>query len=96
MATFLKAEVDSRLADGMHDAQVPYRQPCSLLAVRQGMGSMPSQDRVLKEMKVRIPRSQHIKLHGLRLVRDQGISESVRKALETYFERTDGHTTPID
>lgn len=57
---------------------------------------MQNEDRVLKEMKVRIPRSQHIKLHGLRLVRDQGISESVRKALETYFERTDGHTTPTD
>lgn len=47
---------------------------------------MPPDDRVLKEMKVRIPESQHIKLHGIRLVTDQGISETVQKALENFFE----------
>lgn len=50
---------------------------------------MPDDDRVLKEMKVRIPESQHIKLHGIRLVTDQGISETVQKALEEYFHRTE-------
>lgn len=59
----------------------PVRQP----SASQGMGWMPDDDRLLKEMKVRIPEDQHIKLHGIRLVRDQGISETVRRALENYF-----------
>lgn len=40
----------------------------------------------LKEIKVRIPIDHHIKLHSIRLMMEQNISDTVQKALETYFE----------
>lgn len=40
----------------------------------------------LKEIKVRIPIGYHIRLHSIRLMLEQNISETVQKALETYFE----------
>lgn len=40
----------------------------------------------LKEIKVRIPVDHHIKLHSIRLMMEQNISDTVQKALETYFD----------
>lgn len=40
----------------------------------------------LKEIKVRIPVEHHIKLHSIRLMMEQNISDTVQKALETYFD----------
>ncbi|MBW3583959.1 MAG: hypothetical protein KY455_12770 [Euryarchaeota archaeon] len=39
-----------------------------------------------KEVKLRLPVAHLIKLHGLKLVRGQNISDSVAEALERYFE----------
>lgn len=39
----------------------------------------------LKEVKVQIRISQHIKLHTIRLLREQTLSETVRDALDLYF-----------
>lgn len=39
----------------------------------------------LKEIKVKIPISQHIKLHRVRLLTETTISQTVRDALEHYF-----------
>lgn len=39
----------------------------------------------LKEVKVQIRISQHIKLHTIRLLREQTLSETVRDALDRYF-----------
>lgn len=43
----------------------------------------------LKEVKVQIRISQHIKLHSLRLLEEQNLSETVRRALDLYFETLD-------
>lgn len=43
----------------------------------------------MKEVKVRIPVAHMIKLHGIKLVRGQNISDSVANALERYFAETD-------
>lgn len=40
----------------------------------------------LKEIKVRIRISQHIKLHRIRLLMEQTLSETVRMALDRYFD----------
>jgi hypothetical protein len=39
-----------------------------------------------KEIKVRIPLDYHIRLHAVKVVRGQPISDTVRLALEHYFE----------
>lgn len=43
--------------------------------------------RTLKEIKVKLPVSQHIKLHSLKITQNRPISEVVKLALEDYFER---------
>lgn len=51
-----------------------------------GFGDQQVRDRdERKEIKVKIPISQHIKLHSIRLMMEQTISESVQDALENYF-----------
>lgn len=51
-----------------------------------GFGDEQVRDRdERKEIKVKIPISQHIKLHSIRLMMEQTISESVQDALENYF-----------
>lgn len=51
-----------------------------------GFGNEQVRDRdERKEIKVKIPISQHIKLHSIRLMMEQTISESVQDALENYF-----------
>jgi hypothetical protein len=39
-----------------------------------------------KEIKVRIPLDYHIKLHTVKVVQGTAISETVKAALENYFE----------
>lgn len=39
----------------------------------------------LKEIKVKLPVRQHIKLHSIKLMMNQNISTTVEKALEAYF-----------
>lgn len=38
-----------------------------------------------KSIKVKLPLRQHIKLHALKLFTEKNISETVEKALDTYF-----------
>ncbi len=42
-----------------------------------------------KEVKMRIPVSQLIRLHSLKLLKGQNISETVAKALTVYFDQVD-------
>lgn len=42
-----------------------------------------------KEVKMRIPVSQLIRLHSLKLLAGQNISDTVAKALTVYFEKMD-------
>lgn len=44
-----------------------------------------------KEVKMRIPIAHLIRLHGLKLLSGQNISETVTKALEHYFQEVDAH-----
>lgn len=39
-----------------------------------------------KEIKVRIPLDYHIKLHTVKVVKGTAISDTVKVALENYFE----------
>lgn len=41
----------------------------------------------LREMKVKIPVHQHIRLHALKIRDGQQISETVERALADYFDR---------
>jgi hypothetical protein len=45
------------------------------------------QETELKELKVKLPLRHHIRLHSLKLVRKEPISDTVMKALTEYFER---------
>lgn len=38
-----------------------------------------------KSIKVKLPLRQHIKLHALKLFTEKNISETVERALDTYF-----------
>lgn len=42
-----------------------------------------------KTMKVQIPTRLHIKLHSLKILSGQNISETVEEAVESYFETND-------
>jgi len=39
-----------------------------------------------KSIKVKLPLRQHVKLHALKLFTESNISETVERALDTYFE----------
>lgn len=45
---------------------------------------------VAKEIKVKIPVGYHIKLHTLKVLKGQSISDTVELALERYFSRYQG------
>lgn len=47
-----------------------------------------------KEIKVKIPLDYHIKLHTLKVLKGQSISDTVERALQKYFDdfATDEHT----
>jgi hypothetical protein len=40
-----------------------------------------------REIKVKLPVSLHIKLHGIKITRHRSISQVVLEALEEYFRR---------
>jgi len=40
-----------------------------------------------KEIKVKIPVGYHVKLHTLKVIKGQSISDTVEIALKRYFER---------
>jgi len=42
-----------------------------------------------KTMKVQIPTRLHIKLHSLKILSGQTISDTVEEAVESYFEAND-------
>lgn len=44
-------------------------------------------DGELKELKVKLPLRHHIKLHSLKLVKKEPISDTVLKALTDYFAK---------
>lgn len=44
-------------------------------------------DGELKELKVKLPLRHHIKLHSLKLVKKEPISDTVLKALVDYFAK---------
>ncbi len=55
-------------------------------------GTPASELNETKEVKMRIPIAHLIRLHGLKLLSGQNISETVTKALEYYFQHVDeGH-----
>ena len=45
-----------------------------------------------KEIKVRIPLDYHIKLHTVKVVQGTAISDTVKVALENYFEELSQET----
>jgi hypothetical protein len=45
---------------------------------------------VRKSIKVKLPIRQHIKLHALKLVSENNISETVETALDEFLDETDG------
>lgn len=52
-------------------------------------GTSANELKETKEVKMRIPIAHLIRLHGLKLLSGQNISETVTKALEVYFAQTD-------
>ncbi|MEA3199218.1 MAG: hypothetical protein QOE90_646 [Thermoplasmata archaeon] len=46
-----------------------------------------------KEIKVKIPLDYHIKLHTVKVVSGVPISDTVKQALESYFEELNRETT---
>lgn len=39
-----------------------------------------------KRLKIQVPVRQHLRLHQIKVLEGQNLSESVRRALEMYFE----------
>jgi hypothetical protein len=52
----------------------------------QGDGDGPEEMEGEKEIKVKIPLDYHIKLHTVKVVEGQNISDTVRMALTEYFQ----------
>lgn len=52
-------------------------------------GTSANELKETKEVKMRIPIAHLIRLHGLKLLSGQNISETVTKALEVYFAQVD-------
>lgn len=52
-------------------------------------GTNASELKETKEVKMRIPIAHLIRLHGLKLLSGQNISETVTKALDHYFQHVD-------
>ncbi|MCA1812422.1 MAG: hypothetical protein LC624_00535 [Halobacteriales archaeon] len=42
---------------------------------------------VEKDLKVRLPAAQHVKLHSVKVLTGQSLSETVRLALDAHFAR---------
>jgi hypothetical protein len=53
--------------------------------------SIPSDDaEPLKEVKVKIPLEYHVKLHSMKVLTGQQISDTITEALRSYFLKRDG------
>ncbi|MGQ0535012.1 MAG: hypothetical protein ACT4PT_02960 [Methanobacteriota archaeon] len=52
-----------------------------------GLGNIPPAMGAEKELKVKIPVEYHIKLHTVKVLRGQTISDTVKAALGSYLER---------
>ena len=52
-------------------------------------GTQPQELTETKEVKMRLPIAHLIRLHGLKLLTGQNISDTVTKALAMYFERVE-------
>ncbi|MBW3582949.1 MAG: hypothetical protein KY455_07620 [Euryarchaeota archaeon] len=50
----------------------------------------------LKEIKVMIPSTQHVKLHGYKVLTGKTISSMVNEALDLYFARKTAEKPPIE
>ncbi|MDX1611793.1 MAG: hypothetical protein R3185_05450 [Candidatus Thermoplasmatota archaeon] len=50
------------------------------------MSNQESTSETNREMKVRIPERQYLKLHALKITRGLGISEAVSAALDAFLE----------
>lgn len=40
-----------------------------------------------KQLKAKLPIRQHLQLHQIKILEGQNLSETVRKALDDYFDR---------
>ena len=49
-----------------------------------------------KEIKVKIPVQQHLKLHTLKLTEGITITEAVETALKNYFDKADAELRNVD
>lgn len=47
-----------------------------------------------REIKVKLPVSLHIKLHGIKITRHRSISQVVLEALEEYFRKMEREEKP--
>lgn len=52
-------------------------------------GTQPQELSETKEVKMRLPIAHLIRLHGLKLLTGQNISDTVTKALEMYFQKVE-------
>lgn len=49
-----------------------------------------------KRLKVQLPVRQHLQLHRIKVLAGQNLSESVRRALDLYFEQLEEETEATD
>lgn len=55
--------------------------------IMEALAGDGADDGELKELKVKLPLRHHIKLHSLKLVKKEPISDTVLKALQDYFAK---------
>ncbi len=55
-------------------------------SIRTGLGKLAE----AKEIKVKIPLDYHVKLHTLKVLKGQSISDTVESALQKYFNEFGG------
>lgn len=57
--------------------------------VQDGLGKKDAEPDLTeaREIKVKLPVSLHIKLHGIKITRHRSISQVVLEALEEYFKK---------
>lgn len=56
---------------------------------REGASDEPNLSEA-REIKVKLPISLHIKLHGIKITKHRSISQVVHEALEEYFKKLEG------
>jgi len=65
------------------DPPEPYAEPAAGIRERSGRDERREGD--VKELRVKIDVSYHLKLHALKLLRNKKMSEAVEEALDHYF-----------